>query len=112
VSILRTIENIVGIRPLTQFDTYATPMVNSFSEEPNMAPYTSVRPAAAGNATNGVNAPLAAQSAAQKLDREDQIDMDLFNRAIWASVKGAKSAMPAPRHSLWGSVPTPKDGDG
>jgi hypothetical protein len=38
--------------------------------------------------------------------------MDLFNRAIWASVKGAKSPMPAPRHSLWGAVPTPKDGDG
>jgi YVTN family beta-propeller protein len=112
VSILRTIENIVGIRPLTQFDTYATPMVNSFSDEPNMAPYTAVRPAAAGTATNGVNAPMAAQSAAQKLDREDQINMDLFNRAIWASVKGAKSPMPAPRHSLWGAVPTPKDGDG
>jgi YVTN family beta-propeller protein len=110
VSILRTIENIVGIRPLTQFDTYATPMVNAFSEQPDTAPYTAVRPAEAGNNTNGVNAPMAAQSAAQRLDKEDQINMDLFNRAIWASVKGTASTMPAPRHNLWGAVANPTDG--
>ena len=43
---------------------------------------------------------MAAQSAAQPLDREDKIDMQVFNEAIWESVKGAASPMPAPRYGL------------
>ncbi len=100
VSMLRTIEDIVGIRPLTQFDTYATPMTASFTNKPDVTAYTAQRPADAGNASNTTSSPMAAQSAAQSLDREDEIDMRLFNEAIWASVKGAGSPMPAPRHGL------------
>ncbi|HYR64105.1 MAG TPA: bifunctional YncE family protein/alkaline phosphatase family protein [Actinomycetota bacterium] len=100
VSMLRTIEDIVGIRPLTQFDTFATPMSDSFTNKPDFTPYTAVKPADAGNIINAANAPMAAQSAAQPLDREDKIDMQVFNEAIWESVKGAASPMPAPRHGL------------
>ena len=101
---LRSIEDIVGIRPLTQFDTFANPMSNSFTSKPNFTPYTAVKPVDAGNILNGANAPMAAQSAAQPLGQEDQIDMQVFNQAIWESVKGAKSPMPAPRHILGGTA--------
>jgi hypothetical protein len=63
-----------------------------------------VRPTDAGNILNGANAPMAAQSAAQPLSQEDQIDMQVFNQAIWESVKGANSPMPAPRHILGGGT--------
>jgi DNA-binding beta-propeller fold protein YncE len=106
VSMVRTIEDIVGIRPLTQFDTYATPMINAFTSRPDFTPYTAVRPAEAGNILNPANAPMAAQSAAQPLLHEDQIDMQVFNQAVWQSVKGAKSTMPAPRHTLSGAAPS------
>ena len=56
---------------------------------------------------------MAAQSAAQPLDREDQIDMQVFNQAIWESVKGADSPMPAPSHTLGGTTsdaPAASDG--
>jgi YVTN family beta-propeller protein len=99
-SMLRTIENIVGISPLTQFDAYATPMTGAFVGNRNEAPYAAVRPAQAGNATNGQNAPMAAVSAAQKLDKEDQINEQQFNEAIWKSVRGADSTMPAPVHTV------------
>ncbi|MGZ6804773.1 MAG: hypothetical protein ACXVFU_17160, partial [Nocardioidaceae bacterium] len=59
--------------------------------------------------TNGQNAPMASTSAAQRLNQEDQIDEKLFNEAIWKSVKGGSSTMPAPKHSLWGSVPDQDD---
>jgi YVTN family beta-propeller protein len=104
-SMLRTIENIVGVPPLTQFDTYATPMLAPFDDRPSLTPYAAVRPSQAGNATNGADAPMASTSAAQKLDKEDAINEETFNQAIWKSVKGADSTMPAPRHSLWGAVP-------
>jgi arylsulfatase A-like enzyme len=61
-SMLRTIENIVGVPPLSQFDTFATPMVASFGTEANLDPFTALVPQEAGNDTNGVNAPLASVS--------------------------------------------------
>jgi len=106
-SMLRTVELLTGLRPLTQFDAYATPMLGSFTNRPNFAPYRSVKPSQPLDEVNGPTAPLAAQSAAQDLTAEDRIDEQLFNQAIWKSVKGADSVMPAPRYTLWGSVPPP-----
>jgi YVTN family beta-propeller protein len=104
-SMLRTIENIVGVAPMTQFDSFATPMVRAFGSA-NTDTYRARVPKDAGDLTNGQDAPMASTSAAQKLNKEDMIDEKLFNEAIWKSVKGANSQMPAPKHSLWGSVPT------
>jgi hypothetical protein len=42
VSVLRTIELILGLHPLTQFDAAATPMLASFTDHPNLAPYTAI----------------------------------------------------------------------
>src|SRR5439155_10886162 len=39
VSMLRTIELILGLPPLSQFDAAATPMFESFSDKPDLAPY-------------------------------------------------------------------------
>jgi YVTN family beta-propeller protein len=112
VSMLRTIEDIVGIRPLTQFDSFATPMSAAFTNKADTTPYTVVRPADAGNILNAANAPMAAESAQQRLDKEDEIDMETFNQAIWQSVHGAGSTMPAPRHGRIGAPPASgADGD-
>ena len=43
---------------------------------------------------------VSAYQAGLKHFQEDQIDMQVFNQAIWESVKGANSPMPAPRHML------------
>lgn len=43
-SVLRTIELIVGLRPMTQFDAAAKPMWKAFAGEPVLAPYDAVRP--------------------------------------------------------------------
>src|SRR5262249_45078111 len=45
VSMLRTMELIVGIGPMTQYDAAATPMLNSFSDTRNLTPYTPIKPA-------------------------------------------------------------------
>jgi YVTN family beta-propeller protein len=103
-SMLRTIELLSGIPPLTQFDAYATPMTGSFTNRPSFAPYSALRPTTLAE-VNGPTAPMAAQSAKQNLTKEDQINEQAFNQAIWKSVKGGNSVMPAPKYSLWGSVP-------
>ena len=86
-------------------------MVASFGQEANLDPFTARVPKEAGDDTNGVNAPMASVSQQQQLDKEDQINERTFNEAIWKSVKGAGSTMPAPRHTLWGAVPYVEDDD-
>jgi YVTN family beta-propeller protein len=105
-SMLRTIELIVGLRPLTQFDAYATPMLAAFTNKPDTTPYTAIKPSQNLQEVNPVTAPLAAQSAQQNLTKEDQINMQQFNEATWASVKGANVPMPAPQHNVF---PAPVD---
>jgi YVTN family beta-propeller protein len=116
VSMLRTMELIVGIRPMTQFDTYANAMFGTFSDRPNNRRYDAVRPAQSFTELNGANAPMAAESAAQQLGTEDKIDERTFNQAIWQSVKGAGSVMPEPQHRLDSHAPAnanpDPDGDG
>jgi YVTN family beta-propeller protein len=111
-SMLRTVELLTGLRPLTQFDAYATPMLGSFTNRPNFAPYRAIKPSQPLDEVNGPTAPMAAQSAAQDLTAEDRIDEQLFNEAIWKSVKGADSVMPAPRYTLWSSAPAPAPAGG
>jgi len=95
-------EQIVGLGPLTQFDAQAPTMTGTFTKHPNLTTYNAVRPALAGNETNSATAPMAALSARQPLAKEDQVNEKTFNEAIWKSVKGAGSTMPAPRHTRGG----------
>jgi YVTN family beta-propeller protein len=44
VSMLRTVELILGLPPLTQYDAATTPMVNAFTSKPDLTPYTAVKP--------------------------------------------------------------------
>lgn len=59
-----------------------------------------------------VNAPFSAQSEVQDLTREDQINMAQFNQAIWASVKGANTPMPAPQHTVFPASADEQAADG
>ncbi|MGZ4654604.1 alkaline phosphatase family protein [Oryzihumus sp.] len=110
-SMVRTIGLLAGVGPLTQFDAYSTPMSASFTMTPNLRAYDVRKPAYAMTTVNSASAPLAAQSGAQSLGKEDQIDENEFNKAVWASVKGAGSPMPAPQHHVIGSGAAPAGGD-
>ena len=44
VSVLRTIELILGLRPMTQFDAAARPLSRAFQTKPDLRPYTAVKP--------------------------------------------------------------------
>ncbi len=102
-SMLRTIEDLVGIGPLTQFDAQATPMAGAFTRRPARPTPRCDRPLLAPRRTRR-RPPLAAVSARQPLVTQDQDDEGRFTEAIWQSVKGAGSTTPAPwcllRHAV------------
>jgi hypothetical protein len=53
VSVLRTMELLLGVPPMSQFDAAANPMDAAFSNTPNMRPFTAVDPTVSLTATNG-----------------------------------------------------------
>src|SRR5262249_14207087 len=100
VSMLRTIEQIVGIPPMTQFDAAATSFLGAFTEDANPKPYTFVVPTQNVHEKNPVPNPLASpqlmgQLATGQFAREDLIDPQELNHQIWESIKG-DTPMPAP----------------
>ena len=101
-SILRTIELILGLEPLSQFDAAARPMAEAFG--PTLDPTSfACRPARVDlNAKNTRNAPGAELSMKLDLDEiEDRADDLIFNEIIWKAVKGKDSPMPPPVHSAF-----------
>ncbi len=44
VSMLRTVELLLGLPPMTQHDAAAAPMVNSFMAKPDLSGFTAVQP--------------------------------------------------------------------
>ena len=59
-SMLRTMELILGLEPMSQFDAAATPMYNSFVPKPDLSPYLHRPPGVDTNARNTRDAPMAA----------------------------------------------------
>ena len=88
VSVLRTMELILGVPPMTQFDAVATPMSAAFSSNPNLRPYTAVVPGVSLFAKNTFHSPMAAASLRIDFSDPDLIPMRLMNRILWRAMHG------------------------
>lgn len=95
-SMLRTMELILGLKPMSQFDAAARPMFASFGPKPDPRPYEHLVPDTDINARNTRNAPGADLSLKFDFSKEDEVDDLLLNEVIWKSVRGADAVMPAP----------------
>jgi hypothetical protein len=107
-SMLRTIELILGLEPMTQYDAAATPMYNAFQPTPVLTPYNALP---ARVSIDEVNSPTAwgAQASLRMNLREADLAPELeLNEIIWRSIRGADSAMPPPRRAAF---IRPVDGD-
>jgi hypothetical protein len=96
-SMLRTMELILGLQPMSQFDAGARPMYSTFRAEPDVRPYECRPvPEEIRLRKNSPDAWGAELSATLNFEKEDAADDVLFNEIIWRSVKGADSPMPPP----------------
>ena len=107
-SMLRTMELILGLKPMSQFDTAATPMFNSFQAVPDLRPYNVSPVTLDMDERNGQHA----WGGKLKMDfsREDAADDLLLNEVVWRSVRGADSSMPSPTRAAF-VFPHQKDDD-
>ncbi len=95
-SMLRTMELILGLKPMSQFDAAATPMFASFGPKCDTTPYFHEPARVDIEAKNLASAWGAKLSAGFDFTKEDAADDLLLNEVIWRSVKGNNSPMPAP----------------
>ena len=97
-SLVRTMELILGLPPMTQFDTAATPMYLSFTTAPLLDPIDALP--AETNLLSRNPATGAGARASLKLDFSDydRADPDELNRILWAALKPG-IPMPAPVRS-------------
>jgi len=108
VDMLRTIEQILGLPPMNQMDSAATPMYDAFTNHPNFTPYNvlpnnvpldEMNPDLdALKTSNNLQYLWALASknmfSGSTLDDEDKQNVNLLNRDIWYSVKGFNSPYP------------------
>ncbi|TMK91598.1 MAG: phosphoesterase [Actinobacteria bacterium] len=100
VSVLRTMELVLGVPPMSQFDAVATPMSAAFSSTANLRPYTAVVPGVSLFAKNTFGTPMATASLRIDFSDPDLIPMRLMNRILWKAMRGPDSRMPSPVHSI------------
>ncbi|MBZ5726397.1 MAG: bifunctional YncE family protein/alkaline phosphatase family protein [Acidobacteriia bacterium] len=99
-SMLRTIEFLLGLHPMTHFDAGARPMTAAFQKTPDAAPYTAEKPRIPLDTRNPPNAPAAAASNGMRFDEADENDDDALNDILWRAIR--KDAPPAPVRSYFG----------
>ncbi|MEO8587521.1 MAG: alkaline phosphatase family protein [Acidobacteriota bacterium] len=105
VSMLRTMELILGLPPLSQHDASATPMTAAFSDAPSPAPFVHRETKIPFYEMNPDGAPMQALVGTWDFTKEDAApDLEL-NQAVWKSVRGAESEMPAPVNAAFVRVP-------
>jgi len=98
---LRTMELILGLEPLSQYDAAATPLYNAFALNPRLGSYQALPPRVDVNEMNDADAWGARESAEMNLAEADRAPDLLLNEIVWRSVRGPNSKMPPPVRAAW-----------
>jgi hypothetical protein len=109
--VLRTIELILGLEPMSQYDAAATPLFNALIGSPNLSAYQHLTPNVALGEKNLASSFGALESLAMNFVEEDRAPDLRLNEIIWRSVKGAHSPMPPPRRSIFARPSSNADDD-
>jgi hypothetical protein len=93
---LRSIELLLGLPPMSQYDAAAMPMYASFGIEPQIKPFTAMPPRIDVDAKNTAKSYGAAESMKMDFSDDDRAPMHALNAIIWRSIRGADAPVPAP----------------
>lgn len=99
VSLIRTIEALLGIEPMNLLDAMAAP-IDIFQGTPDLRPYKAILPDIAMDnliterARDSVSLYWMRQTDLQDLTHADMANPRILNQIIWFSVRGAASPMP------------------
>jgi hypothetical protein len=95
-SMVRTIELLLGLPPMSQYDAAAMPMYKSFGAKADLTPYTVLPAQVDLMEKNTVRSYAARESARMDFRDVDRAPAQKLNEILWKSVMGADSPMPPP----------------
>ncbi|HYL04552.1 MAG TPA: bifunctional YncE family protein/alkaline phosphatase family protein [Thermoanaerobaculia bacterium] len=93
--VLATIEEILGLDTLSQFDTFGRPLRGIFAAAPDLAPYQALVPAQPLTDVNPPDAPAAQKSLRLDFSAPDAAPAAELNEILWRTLKGGEP-YPAP----------------
>ncbi|HKN59428.1 MAG TPA: hypothetical protein VJV97_11285, partial [Gemmatimonadaceae bacterium] len=97
--VLATIEDILGLGRMSQFDYYGRPLREIWETTPDLTPYVALRSKVPLDERNPQRGALAEASKKLALEKVDMADENLFNRILWSAIKGDKPYPGAKRMS-------------
>jgi len=86
--VFATMEEILGLQPLSQFDFYGRPLHEIFGDKPDLRPFVALKPEQLLDEVNPQQSANAQKSMLLNLDEADAADEDAFNRILWQEIKG------------------------
>jgi YVTN family beta-propeller protein len=92
--VLATIEEILGLSSLSQFDHFGRPLRDIWTTQPDLRPFVTLTPSIPLDQRNPQSGRGAEESKRLALDIEDMADEDLFNRILWRVMKGENVPFP------------------
>ena len=85
--VIATMEEILGLDSLSQFDHFGRPVRGVFASEPDLTPYSAITPDVDLNEKNPPGT-VATESAKLDFSRPDAVDDEVLNRILWRVIKG------------------------
>ena len=110
-SALRTMELILGLPPMSQYDAAAEPLWRCFNKTANHPPFKSLSNLVDLNLKNTADNKMSKLSETFDFSKEDRIPDAQFNAVIWAAIHGLNSICPAPVHAAFVAVEKDDDDD-
>jgi hypothetical protein len=95
--VLSTIEGILHLEHLSQFDHFGRPLQGMWSATADLTPYSAITPSHPLDEVNRPKATGYRESARLNLASADRNDDDSFNRLLWRVIKGDAVAYPGRR---------------
>ncbi|HXB92984.1 MAG TPA: bifunctional YncE family protein/alkaline phosphatase family protein [Puia sp.] len=110
-SMVRTVELILGLPPMTQYDAAATPMWRCFTNTPDLTAFSSLPSNIDLTDVNPGGTRLAALAKGLDFSQVDRVPDHLMNIMVWKAVKGENAKVPAPVRAAFVKVVQSSDAD-
>ena len=110
-SILRTIELILGMPPMSQYDAAATPLWRCFDKIHNAKGFITKPLQFDINEKNTARTAMQRKSETFNFKKEDSINDHDFNEVLWKGLRGESAMVPAPKRAAFVKNTNKKDTD-
>lgn len=97
--VLATIEEMLGLDPMSHFDRFGRPLRDIWSDTPDLRPYVALESAQSRTELNFATGIDARRSARLDFSEADKVDDEQFNRILWRAIKGPDVPYPGAKRA-------------